>query len=198
MITNPWGDPLTRRELLRQMGSTSQGVSWNRTLGSTTAQPAGVHAFRFRTGSGLSFDVIPEDPGRGPWLRRTRRHAPRLALPERHRRPRFPRAGRRRMAEHLPRRTPRHLWHEKYSGRLASAGAKSSALATRLTSPATPPSFDTFWDEGDASSTPAGRSGSPASSARTIDRRRRIRTRAGTSRGTSRTKSKTKVSILNR
>jgi len=59
MITNPSGDPLTRRELLRRIGRLEQ-VAGIEPFVFDDGPSRGVRAFRFRTGSGLSFDVVPD------------------------------------------------------------------------------------------------------------------------------------------
>jgi hypothetical protein len=59
MITNPSGDPLTRRELLRRIGRLEQ-VAGIEPFVFDDGPARGVRAFRFRTGSGLCFDVIPD------------------------------------------------------------------------------------------------------------------------------------------
>ena len=59
MITDPQGDPLTRRELLRRIGRLEQ-VAGIEPFVFDDGPSRGVRAFRFRTGSGLSFDVLPD------------------------------------------------------------------------------------------------------------------------------------------
>jgi hypothetical protein len=59
MMTNPSGDPLTRRELLRRIGRLEQ-VAGIEPFVFDDGPARGVRAFRFRTGGGLSFDVIPD------------------------------------------------------------------------------------------------------------------------------------------
>ena len=59
MITDPSGDPLTRRELLRRIGRLEQ-VAGIEPFVFDDGPSRGVRAFRFRTGSGLSFDVLPD------------------------------------------------------------------------------------------------------------------------------------------
>ena len=59
MITSPSGDSLTRRELLRRIGRLEQ-VAGIEPFVFDDGPARGVRAFRFRTGSGLSFDVIPD------------------------------------------------------------------------------------------------------------------------------------------
>jgi hypothetical protein len=59
MITNPSGDPLTRRELLRRIGRLEQ-VAGIEPFVFDDGPARGVRALRFRTGGGLSFDVIPD------------------------------------------------------------------------------------------------------------------------------------------
>ena len=59
MITNPSGEPLTRRELLRRIGRLEQ-VAGIEPFVFDDGPTRGVRAFRFRTGSGLSFDVISD------------------------------------------------------------------------------------------------------------------------------------------
>jgi hypothetical protein len=59
MITDSQGDPLTRRELLRRIGRLEQ-VAGIEPFVFDDGPARGVRAFRFRTGSGLSFDVIPD------------------------------------------------------------------------------------------------------------------------------------------
>jgi hypothetical protein len=59
MITDSQGDPLTRRELLRRIGRLEQ-VAGIEPYVFDDGPSRGVRAFRFRTGSGLSFDVLPD------------------------------------------------------------------------------------------------------------------------------------------
>jgi Domain of unknown function (DUF4432) len=59
MITDSQGDPLRRRELLRRIGRLEQ-VAGIELFVFDDGPARGVRAFRFRTGSGLSFDVIPD------------------------------------------------------------------------------------------------------------------------------------------
>ena len=59
MITDPSGDPVTRRELLRRIGRLEQ-VAGIEPFVFDEGPSRGVRAFRFRTGSGLSFDVLPD------------------------------------------------------------------------------------------------------------------------------------------
>jgi len=59
MITDSQGDPLTRRELLRRIGRLEQ-VAGIEPFIFDDGPSRGVRAFRFRTGSGLSFDVLPD------------------------------------------------------------------------------------------------------------------------------------------
>jgi hypothetical protein len=59
MITDPSGDPLTRRELLRRIGRLEQFAGIEPFV-FDDGPSRGVRAFRFRTGGGLSFDVIPD------------------------------------------------------------------------------------------------------------------------------------------
>jgi Domain of unknown function (DUF4432) len=59
MITNPSGDPLTRWELLRRIGRLEQ-VAGIEPFVFDDGPARGVRAFRFRTGSGLSFDLVPD------------------------------------------------------------------------------------------------------------------------------------------
>ena len=59
MITDSQGDPLTRRELLRRIGRLEQ-VAGIEPFVFDDGPSRGVRAFRFRTGSGLSFDVLPD------------------------------------------------------------------------------------------------------------------------------------------
>ena len=59
MINNPSGNPLTRRELLRRIGRLEQ-VAGIEPFVFDDGPARGVRAFRFRTGSGLSFDVVPD------------------------------------------------------------------------------------------------------------------------------------------
>jgi hypothetical protein len=59
MITDPSGDPLTRRELLRRIGRLEQ-VAGIEPFVFDDGPARGVSAFRFRTGSGLSFDILPD------------------------------------------------------------------------------------------------------------------------------------------
>jgi hypothetical protein len=59
MITDPSGDPLTRRELLRRIGRLEQ-VAGIEPFVFDDGPARGVRAFRFRTGGGLSFDILPD------------------------------------------------------------------------------------------------------------------------------------------
>ena len=59
MITDPSGDPLTRRELLRRIGRLEQLAGIEPFI-FDDGPSRGVRAFRVRTGGGLSFDVIPD------------------------------------------------------------------------------------------------------------------------------------------
>lgn len=59
MITDPSGNPLTRRELFRRIGRLEQ-VAGIEPFVFDDGPARGVRAFRFRTGSGLSFDVVPD------------------------------------------------------------------------------------------------------------------------------------------
>jgi len=59
MMTNPSSEPLTRKELLRRIGRLEQ-VAGIEPFVFDDGPARGVRAFRFRTGSGLSFDVIPD------------------------------------------------------------------------------------------------------------------------------------------
>jgi hypothetical protein len=59
MITDSQGNPLTRRELLRRIGRLEQ-VAGIEPFVFDDGPSRGVRAFRFRTGSGLSFDVRPD------------------------------------------------------------------------------------------------------------------------------------------
>jgi Domain of unknown function (DUF4432) len=59
MFTDPSGDPLTRRELLRRIGRLEQ-VAGIEPFVFDDGPARGVRALRFRTGSGLSFDVVPD------------------------------------------------------------------------------------------------------------------------------------------
>jgi len=59
MITDSQGNPLTRRELLRRIGRLEQVAGIEPFL-FDDGPSRGVRAFRFRTGSGLSFDVLPD------------------------------------------------------------------------------------------------------------------------------------------
>jgi galactose mutarotase-like enzyme len=59
MITDPQGNPLARRELLRRIGRLEQ-VAGIEPFVFDDGPSRGVRAFRFRTGSGLSFDVLPD------------------------------------------------------------------------------------------------------------------------------------------
>jgi hypothetical protein len=59
MITDPSGDPLTRGELLRRIGRLEQFAGIEPFV-FDDGPSRGVRAFRFRTGGGLSFDVIPD------------------------------------------------------------------------------------------------------------------------------------------
>lgn len=57
MITDPSGDPLTKRELLRRVGRLEQ-VAGIEPFVFDDGPARGVRAFRFRTGGGLSFDLL--------------------------------------------------------------------------------------------------------------------------------------------
>jgi Domain of unknown function (DUF4432) len=59
MITDPTGESLTRRELLRRVGRLEQ-VAGIEPFVFDDGPASGVRGFRFRTGSGLSFDVLPD------------------------------------------------------------------------------------------------------------------------------------------
>ena len=59
MITDPSGNPLTRRELFRRIGRLEQ-VAGIEPFVFDDGPARGVRAFRFRTGSGLTFDVVPD------------------------------------------------------------------------------------------------------------------------------------------
>jgi len=59
MITDPSGNPMTRKELLRRIGRLEQ-VAGIEPFEFDDGPARGVRAFRFRTGSGLSFDVLPD------------------------------------------------------------------------------------------------------------------------------------------
>jgi hypothetical protein len=59
MITGPADNPLTRRELLRRIGRLEQ-VAGVEPFVFDDGPARGVRAFRFRTGGGLSFDVVPD------------------------------------------------------------------------------------------------------------------------------------------
>jgi hypothetical protein len=59
MITDPSGDPLTRRELLRRIGRLEQ-VAGIEPFVFDDGPARGVRAFRFRTGGSLSFDILPD------------------------------------------------------------------------------------------------------------------------------------------
>ena len=59
MLTDHSGDPLTRRELLRRVGRLEQ-VAGIEPFAFDDGPSRGVRALRFRTGSGLSFDVLPD------------------------------------------------------------------------------------------------------------------------------------------
>ena len=59
MITDPSGNPLTRRELLRRIGRLEQ-IAGIEPFVFDDGPARGVRAFRFRTGGGLSFDVLPD------------------------------------------------------------------------------------------------------------------------------------------
>ena len=59
MITDSQVDPLTRRELLRRIGRLEQ-VAGIELFVFDDGPSRGVRAFRFRTGSSLSFDVLPD------------------------------------------------------------------------------------------------------------------------------------------
>jgi hypothetical protein len=59
MITGPQGDPLARRDLLRRIGRLEQ-VAGIEPFVFDDGPSRGVRALRFRTGGGLSFDVLPD------------------------------------------------------------------------------------------------------------------------------------------
>jgi hypothetical protein len=59
MFTNPSGIPLTRREVLRRIGRLEQ-VAGIEPFVFDDGPARGVRAFRFRTGSGLSIDVLAD------------------------------------------------------------------------------------------------------------------------------------------
>jgi hypothetical protein len=59
MITDPSGNPLTRGDLLRRIGRLEQ-VAGVEPFVFDDGMARGVRAFRFRTGGGLCFDVIPD------------------------------------------------------------------------------------------------------------------------------------------
>jgi hypothetical protein len=59
MLTDPADGPLTRRELLRRIGRLEQ-VAGIEPFVFDDGPARGVRAFRFRTGGGLSFDVLPD------------------------------------------------------------------------------------------------------------------------------------------
>ena len=59
MIINSQGDPMTRRELLSRRGRLEQ-VAEIEPFVFDDGPSHGVRAFRFRPGSGLSFDVLPD------------------------------------------------------------------------------------------------------------------------------------------
>ena len=59
MITDPQGNPLARRELLRRIGRLEQ-VAGIEPFVFDDGPSRGVRALRFRTGGGLSFDVLPD------------------------------------------------------------------------------------------------------------------------------------------
>ncbi len=59
MFTDPSGIPLDRRELLKRIGRLEQ-VAGIEPFVFDDGPARGVRAFRFRTGGGLSFDVIPD------------------------------------------------------------------------------------------------------------------------------------------
>jgi hypothetical protein len=59
MITDPSGNPLRRRELLRRIGRLVQ-VAGIEPFVLDDGPARGVRACRFRTGSGLSFDVVSD------------------------------------------------------------------------------------------------------------------------------------------
>ena len=59
MTTNISGNPLTKRELLRRVGRLEQ-VAGVEPFVFDEGPARGVRAFRFRTGSGLSFEVLPD------------------------------------------------------------------------------------------------------------------------------------------
>jgi hypothetical protein len=59
MLTDQSGDPLTRRDLLRRIGRLEQ-VAGVEPFAFGDGPARGVRMFRFRTGGGLSFDVLPD------------------------------------------------------------------------------------------------------------------------------------------
>jgi hypothetical protein len=59
MITDPSVNPLTRRELLRRIGRLEQ-IAGIEPFIFDDGPARGVRALRFRTGGGLSFDVLPD------------------------------------------------------------------------------------------------------------------------------------------
>jgi galactose mutarotase-like enzyme len=59
MMTDPSGNPLTRRELLRRIGRLEQ-IAGIEPFVFEDGPARGVRAFRFKTGGGLSFDVLPD------------------------------------------------------------------------------------------------------------------------------------------
>ena len=59
MFTDPQGNTLARRDLLRRIGRLEQ-VAGIEPFVFDDGPARGVRAFRFRTGSGLSFDVLPD------------------------------------------------------------------------------------------------------------------------------------------
>jgi len=59
MFTDSQGHPLTRRELLKRIGRLEKAAGIEPFV-FDDGPSRGVRAFRFRTGSGLSFDVLPD------------------------------------------------------------------------------------------------------------------------------------------
>jgi galactose mutarotase-like enzyme len=182
MITDPSGDPLTRRELLRRIGRLEQ-VAGIEPFVFDDGPARGVHAFRFRTGSGLSFDVIPDrgmDLGFAEhagtplaWLSPNGIVAPAFHEPE------------------------GEGWLNSFPGGLlvtcglrnvgppGERGGEEFGLHGRASHiPATRVSYDTFWDEEGCVLQASGQIRESSVFGPNLVLRRRIRTRVGTSRVT--------------
>jgi hypothetical protein len=196
MITDPSGDPLTRRELPRRIGRLEQ-VAGIEPFVFDDGPARGVSAFRFRTGSGLSFDILPDrgmDVGLAEhkgtplaWLSPNGIVAPVFHEPD------------------------GEGWLNSFPGSFlvtcglrnvgppGERGGEEFGLHGRASHiPATMVSYDAFWDEEGAFSKPAARSGSPASSARTRSFAAASRPASAHHTSGSKTGSKTKAPTRNR